>query len=121
MQTFAQHQIHTKILHRRVEELFDHARQTVDFVNEQDRAFFSVGEVGHQIGRFRQGRAGGHLDRGAQFVRNDRSKRGFAEARRAIEQNMRERLAQFFAGVDGDAETFHYRFLADDFAQPSWT
>ena len=115
----AQHDVDPEILHRRVDELLDHARHAVDLVDEQDRPFLDVGEEGQQVGRLGQGRAAGHLQRRAQFVGQDRGERGLAQAGRAVEEDVRHRLLELAAGVEHDAQSLHHRLLADDFAEPA--
>ena len=78
--------------------------------------FLEVGEERQQVGRLGEGRAAGHLDGSAEFVRQHGGEGGLAEAGRAVEEDVAERLLQLLAGVDGDAEPLHDRLLADDFA-----
>ena len=113
----AEHDVDAKILHRRVDELLDHARHAMDFVDEEDRAFLDVGQKRQQVGGLRQGRPAGHLDRRAQFVRQHRGERGLAEPRRAVEENVAERLLEFLRRVDRDRQPPGDCLLADHLAQ----
>ena len=58
---FAQRDVDPKILHRRIEEFLDRLRQPMDLVDEQNRAFFGVGKIGHQILGRHQRRPAGDL------------------------------------------------------------
>ena len=58
--------------------------------------------------------ARGGAETDAEFARHDLRQRGLAEARRADEQHMIERVAARFGGLDEDAEIFARRFLAGE-------
>ena len=60
---FAERDVDAKVLHRRVHELLDRLGQPMDFVDEQDRAFLGVGEIGQQVLRGGEGGAAGDLQR----------------------------------------------------------
>ena len=110
---FAERDVDAKVLHRRVHELLDRLGQPVDFVDEQDRAFLGVGEVRQQVLRGGQGRAAGDLQRNAQIARDARGERRLAEAGRAIEQDVAQRLLALAGGVDGDRQPLGHLPLAD--------
>ena len=44
---------------------------------------------------------------------------GLSQAGRSVKENVRQRLLQFLAAVDQDAQPLDDRFLADHFAQPA--
>ena len=56
---------------------------------------------------------------GAEFVGQHGGEGRLAEAGRAVEEDVRQRLLELPAGVEDDAEPLHDRLLADDFAQPA--
>ena len=47
----ADEDIDLEILHGRVEDLFDHVVQPMDFIDEEDVVFFEVAEDGRQVSR----------------------------------------------------------------------
>ena len=51
--------------------------------------------------------------------RMHRGERGFSQPGRTVEQDVRQRLFQLFAGVEHNAQPPHNRLLADDFAEPA--
>ncbi len=118
-EALAEHDVDAEVFHRRVDELLDDARHAVDFVDEEDRAFFEVGQERQQVGRLGQGGAARHLDRRAQFVGQHGREGRLAEPGRAVEEDVGQRFLEFLAGVQDDAEALHHRFLADDLAQPA--
>ena len=92
--TLPDHDVELEVFHRRIEHLFDRARQAVDLVDEQHVAVVEVGEDGGEVaGAFERGPArdaqadvhlGGH----------DPRERGLAEAGRTGEQEVVDRLAR---------------------------
>ena len=88
------HDVELEVLHRRVEDLLDGARQPVDLVDEEDVAVVEVGED--------RGEVAGPLERRAADVMckpdahlggDDAGERGLAQPGRAGEQQVVERLA----------------------------
>ena len=65
----------------------------MDFVNEQHVAFFEVGEQAGEVAGLFDGRAAGAFEVGAHRLGEDVGERGFAQAGRAAEQDVVERLA----------------------------
>ena len=113
---FAERDVDAKVLHRRVHELLDRLGQPVDFVDEQDRAFLGVGEIGQQVLRRGERGAAGDLQRHAQLARDARGERRLAEAGRAVEQDVAQRLLALAGGVDGDRQPLGHFALADHLA-----
>lgn len=109
--------IHAEVFHDRVEEFFDGAREAVDFVDEEDRAFGGVGEEGEDVGFFVECGAGGDGQVDAEFVVENGGEGGFAEAGGAIEEDVGQGFAAEASGVEGDGEAFGDRALADDFGE----
>ena len=113
---FAERDVDAKILHRRVHELLDRLGQAVDLVDEQDRALLGVGEIGEQVLGRGEGGAAGDLQRDAQVARDAGGEGRLAEAGRAVEQDVAERLLAFAGGVDGDLQPLGHLALADHLA-----
>ena len=89
----------------------------MNFVNEEHIAAAQVGQDGRQIASALDDGAGGDLEVSAHFVGDDRGQGRFAQARRAIEQNM---IQGFFAPLcrfDQNMEIVAQLVLADHFGQ----
>ena len=69
----------------------------MDLVDEQDVAVLEIGEQGGEIARLGDHRPGGGAKADAKLARDDLRQRGLAEAGRAEEQHMVERVAAAFA------------------------
>ena len=85
-----------EVLHRRVEVLLDDGGQAVDLVDEQDVAAVELGEDADQVRALGQGGAVGDVDLRADLVGDDVGERGLAQARRAVEQRVLDRLLARF-------------------------
>ncbi len=109
----AQQNVDAKILHRRIEEFLDCLGKPVNFIDEQHRAFLGVGQVGDQVFGCLQHRPAGHLKRHAQIARNAGGKGGFAQTRRAIEQDMPQRVSALAGRVDRDFQPRIHVALSD--------
>ena len=70
-------------------------------------------EDADEVGALGQGRAAGDVDLRADFVGDDVGEGGLAEARRAVEQDVLDRLLAARGGVDGDLELADQGGLAD--------
>src|SRR6185295_2562641 len=113
----ADHQVERAVLHRRVEHLLDRRSEAVDLVDEQDVAVLEVGEQRREIAGLGDYRARSGAEADAHLARQDPGERGLAESRRAVEQDMVERLAAALRGVDEDAEVLARRLLADELGE----
>src|SRR2546430_9414549 len=81
-----------ELLHRRVEDLLDDARQTVDLVDEQDGTVLEVRQDRGEIaGAFDRGPAR-DLYRNTELVRDHARERGLPHSRRTVERDVLERL-----------------------------
>ncbi len=89
----------------------------MDFIDEKHLAVAEVGEDGGEVALDLQRGAGGLLEGDAEFVGDDVGERGFAEAGRAVEQDVIERLAARLGGLDGNVEILFDFVLADEFLQ----
>ena len=115
---FAQRDVDAEILHRRIEKFFDRFGEPMNFVDEQNRPFLGVGKIRHQIFGRHQRRPAGDLHRYAKFARNAGGKRRFAQARRAVEQNMPQRFAPLPGGIERNFQPFRHLALADHIPHP---
>ena len=109
----ADHDVDLEILQRRVQDFLDHGRQAVDLVDEQDVVLFQVGQQRCQVAGTLQHRAGGLAQLHSHFMRDDVGQRGLAQARRAEQQHVIQRLAALARGGDEYLELFARALLAD--------
>ena len=49
MSSFTVNNVDTKVLHRRIEILFNSFGKPMNLVDEQHRAFVGIGQIGHQV------------------------------------------------------------------------
>ena len=113
----ADDQVELEVLHRRIEDLLDRRIEAVDLVDEQDVALLEIGQERGEVAGLGDHRAGGGAEVDAELARDDLGERGLAEAGRAGEQDMVERLAARARGVDEDLEVGARLGLADEVAQ----
>src|SRR5882672_10138767 len=111
-------EIKLEILHGGIENFLDRRIEPVDLVDEQHVALFEVGEQRREVASFgdHRTRRGAEID--AEFARHDLRERGLAEAGRAHQQYVIERLAPRARRLDEDAEVLARLLLADELAQP---
>ena len=114
----ADDEVELEILHRRIEDFLDRRVEAMDLVDEQHVAVFEIGEQRREIARLGDDRAGGGLEVDAQLARHDLRQRRLAEAGRAGEQHMVQRLAARLGRLDEDAQVLLGLGLADEFLQP---
>ena len=88
----ADDQVELVILHRRIEDFLDRRIEAVDLVDEQHVALLEIGEQRGEVAGLGDHRAGGGAEIDAELARHDLRQRRLAEARRADEQHMIERL-----------------------------
>jgi hypothetical protein len=77
----------------------------VNFVDEEDVAFLHVGQQAGEVAGLLDDWSRGHPDVAAELMAEDEGEGGFAEPRRAGEENMIECFAAAFGGTDHDLET----------------
>ena len=111
--TLADHDVELKVLHRRIEDLLDDRAQPMDLVDEQHVVRLQVRQQRRQVAGALDHRSGGLSQIHAQLVRDDVRERGLAEARRAEDQHVVERLAPVARGLDEDLHLRLDRRLAD--------
>ena len=110
----ADDEVEGEVLHRRVEDLLDGAREAVDLVDEEDVVLLEVREDGGEVaGALDRGAAGG-ADGDAHLVRDDVREGRLAEAGRAVEEQVVERFAALLRRLDGDAEVLLDAVLAGE-------
>src|ERR1700690_769748 len=97
----ADYQIDSKIFHGRIENFFERGLQPMNFVEEKKIALVERGEHGGEVALFLQQRARTHFDRHAHFICENLRESSFAQTRRAIEQNVIERLFAGTRSLDG--------------------
>ena len=105
------------VLHRRIEDLFDRRRQAMNLVDEEDLVLLQVGQHPGQVARLLDDRSGGRAHRHAHLVADDVGERGLAEAGRAIEQHVIERLAAAARRGNRHLQVVADAILADVFVE----
>ena len=96
--------VDAEVLHGLVENLLERRLQPVDLVDEQDAGALQVGENGREITGPLDGRTRGALQHRPHLVRQDVGDGGLAEAGRAVQQHVIERLAARPCRPDEDGE-----------------
>ena len=86
----------------------------MDLVDEEDAAGLQRGEEGGDVGLALQRRAGGLDHRHPHLGGDDVGQRGLAEARRAGEEDVVERLAAAAGGLDEDRQLIGHLRLVDE-------
>ena len=76
--------------------------EPMDLVDEQDVALAQAGQDGGEIAGPLDGRARGRPDLGAHLGGDDVRQRRLAQPRRAVEQDVVDRLGSMLGGVDED-------------------
>jgi hypothetical protein len=113
----ADDEIDAKIFHGGVEDFFDGGLQTMDFIEEEDLFFFQRSEDGGEVAFAFEERAGAGFDGDLEFIGDDLGEGGFAEARRAVEENVVEGFTAVAGGFESDGDIFFDAFLADVFGK----
>jgi DNA polymerase III delta prime subunit len=109
---FADHDVDLVVLQRRVEDFLDDGREPVDLVDEQHIVRFEVGQQRRQVLGFFQHRTAGLAQVHAQLLRDDVTQRGLAQAGRAEQQHMVQRLGAFPGGANEDFQLLAHLLLA---------
>ena len=84
----------------------------MNFIDEEHIAGFEIGENGSQIACPLDGRAGGDTHIDLHLVGDDVRKAGLAQSRRAIKQDVIQRLAAQPSGLNQDAQILFQALLA---------
>ena len=114
---FADDEIERVILHRGIEDFLHMRRQAVDLVDEQHVARFEIGEQGRKVAGLGDDGAGGGAEADAHLAAEDLRQRGLAEAGRAGEQDVVERIAAIAGGGDEDFQVGLGRLLAGEIVE----
>ena len=115
---FADDEVELEILHGGIEDFLHRRIEPVDLVDEEHVALFEIGEQRREVAGLGDHRAGGRAEIDAELAGDDLRQRGLAEARRADQQHVVERLAAALRRRDEDAEVRARLLLADEFGQP---
>ena len=113
----ADHDVDLVVLQRRVQDLLDDRAQAVDLVDEQHVVRLEVGQHRGQVAGPLEHRTRGLAQVDAQLVGDDVRQRGLAQAGRAEDQHVVERLAALARGRDEDLHLLAHRRLADVLGQ----
>ena len=105
------------VLHRRIEGLLQRAAEAVDLVDEEDRARLQRAEERGDVGLALQRRAGGLDERDLELGGEDLRQRRLAQAGRAGEQDVVQRLAAQPRGLQRDRQLVLEAVLADEVLQ----
>ena len=97
----------------------DHAVHAVDLVDEQHVLLVQIGQNAREIRRAFQHGPGRHLDFHAEFMGDDIGHRGFAQAGRAVQDNVVHRLVAMACGLDGNPQMRLHLFLPDHIVKPN--
>ncbi|EEZ75249.1 hypothetical protein NEILACOT_04699 [Neisseria lactamica ATCC 23970] len=111
--SFAYHNVEPVVFERGIEDFFDNGAEAVDFVDKQYVVRIKIGQKGGEVaGAFEDG-AAGLAQIYAQFFGDDVRQCGFTQPRRAEEQDVVERFAALFGGLDEDGELLFGFMLPD--------
>jgi len=113
----ADHDVELIILERGVELFFHDGLEAMDLVEEEDLFGLEVGEDGGHVALDLQGGAGRLLKTDVELIRNDRREGGFAEAGRSEEEDVVERLAARFGGLERNGQLLFRFGLADELGE----
>jgi hypothetical protein len=113
----ADHDVELEVLHRRVEHLFDRARQPVDLVDEEHVAVVEIGEDGGEIaGALERGTAG-DAQADVHLGGDDARERGLAQPGRAGEEQVVGSLSATARGAEQDLEVLLQARLPHELGQ----
>ncbi len=113
----ADDEIELEILHRGIENFLHRRIEAMDFVDEQHVARLEIGQLRGEIARLGDDRPGGRAEIDAELARHDLRQRRLAQARRADEQHVIERLAARLGGFDEHLEVLARRLLAGEIGE----
>ncbi len=115
--SLADDEVELEILHRGIEHLLDRGTEAMDLVDEEHVALFEIGEKCREIAGLGDHGTRGGAKADAELARHDLRQRGLAEARRADEQHVIERLAALARGLDEYGQIGARLRLADELRQ----
>ena len=106
--------VEPEVLERRVEDLLDRPVEPVDLVDEEDVALLEPGEDRGHVALALERRPGDGADPRAELLADDEGEARLAEARRADEQDVVERLAAGLGRLQRDRELLLDPLLPDE-------
>ena len=109
----ANHNVELVVLHRRVQHLFDHRAESMNFINKQHVVGFEIRQQRSQIARLFQHRSGCLAQPDTHFGGDDMGQRGLSEAGGAKDQHMIQRFTTLPRGLDENSQAFAHRRLSD--------
>ncbi len=89
----------------------------MNLIDEQHVAFFEIGEQTGEVAGFFDGGAAGVFQIRSHRLGNDIRQRGFAEAGRAVEQDVIKRFPAMLGGLHGDFQAFLDAGLAGEIGE----
>ena len=111
--------VEPEVLERRVEHLFDGAAQPVDLVDEENVARLERGEDRRHVALPLEAGPGDAADADAELLTDDVREARLAEAGRADEQHVVERLLARARCLKRDLELLLDALLADELVEPA--
>ncbi len=117
VRTLVEREVHAEVLHRGVEVLLDRGGDAVDLVDEQHVALLELRQDPDQVARALERRAGGRVQAHAELARQDARQARLAQAGRAAQERVLERLAAPLRRLQRDAQVLDHASLADELAQ----
>src|SRR5580704_8648946 len=115
--TLANDEIDAEIFHGGIEDFFDGGLQAMNFVEKENFLFFERGENGGEIAFAFEERASAGFDGDGEFIGDNLRESGFAEAGRAVEEDVVESFTAVASGFEGDGDIFFDAFLANVFGE----
>ena len=100
----AEHDVEGEVLHRRVQDLLDDVAEPMDLVDEQHVALAQAGQDRGQVAGPLDGRARGGADLSAHLGGDDVRERRLAQPRRAVQEDVVDRLGAMLGSVDQDRQ-----------------
>lgn len=113
--SLSDHDVDFAIFHGRVEDFFDLAGESVNFVDEEDSVWFEVGEDADEVTGANDGGAGSDVDDGFHLGGDDVGECGLAESGWAVEKEVIEGFFSLFGGFEENVEVAFDVFLPDKF------
>lgn len=114
------HDVDAVVLHGGVEVLFDGFGDAVDFVDEEDVAFFEIGEHASEVACLFHDGTGGDANVAPHFGSEDEGEGSLAEAGWTGEEDVIEGFAAFAGGARHYLEALDGFALADEFVEAWW-
>jgi hypothetical protein len=106
-------EVDREVLHGRIEQLLHRPRQPVDLVDEHHVVLAEIGQDPHQVRAALDGRTRRRRQIRPHLVGEDPCQRGFAEARRTVEEHVVDALPALAGGRHRDAQARDRLVLAD--------